>query len=777
MMSALTCREASPARRTLGPVASEAPLELTPGRFLGLLGLLLVAAFPGVILGRESFFLRDFGLFGYPLAHYHRECFWRGELPLWNPLNNCGLPFLAQWNTLVLYPGSLIYLLVPLPASLNWFCLAHQFLAGAGMYFLARRWTGHTLAAALAGVAYAFGGLTLNALLWPNNIAALGWMPWVILFAERACLEGGRTVLAAALVGALQMLAGAPEVILCTWVVAVAVCAGTVRRGDARGWTVVRRATGLVLLVAGLAAAQLLPFLDLLAHSQRGQGFASEDWSMPAWGWANLLVPLFHCNSTKAGVYYQPGQYWTLTYYVGVGTLALALCAVWGKPSRRVWILAGLALLGLVLALGERGGLYGWLKQVFPAAGLMRFPIKFVVLAVFALPLLAGFGLQKWCVSAGGARLRVGYPLSIVIPGLLGLLAGVVAWACWRPVEQGDGTVTLQNALAGGGFLLTTGGALVALRRSRSRRGNVLAVVGLLLIVWGDLLTHAGSLVRQMAGSSELHLAPAANGLARVEHGLFRVAVPPDAARSLNEGTAGNLAEDFLIHRHFLFQNCNLPAGIAKLDGFYSLYLPRERDVAHWLSARPADQWGSLAEFLGISHYVSSEQGLQWRSRANFLPLATAGQQPVFVAPEVALGGLVSTGFNPRLMVYLPSAAQDVLKARQATSAQILSSNYAPHRISFEVEAREPAWVVLAQSFYHCWRATVDGKPAPIWPANHAFQAVEVPPGRHRVELRYRDTAFLIGTRISGATLLGMAVAWFTRRRRASAPTPSFPAY
>ena len=56
------------------------------------MALLIFFAFPGVVLNSSSFVYRDFGLFGYPLAQYFRESFWRGEVPLWNPLNNCGLP-------------------------------------------------------------------------------------------------------------------------------------------------------------------------------------------------------------------------------------------------------------------------------------------------------------------------------------------------------------------------------------------------------------------------------------------------------------------------------------------------------------------------------------------------------------------------------------------------------------------------------------------------------------------------------------------------------------
>ena len=124
---------------------------LTPGRFLLFLSALLLVMFHPVILGGETFFYRDYGVFGYPLAFHHKESFWNGQLPIWNPYNNCGLPFLAQWNTMVFYPGSAIYLALPLPWSLNIFCLAHLVLGGMGAYWLAHTWTGNRLAACVAG--------------------------------------------------------------------------------------------------------------------------------------------------------------------------------------------------------------------------------------------------------------------------------------------------------------------------------------------------------------------------------------------------------------------------------------------------------------------------------------------------------------------------------------------------------------------------------------------------------------------------------------------------
>ena len=308
----------------------------TPWRFALLLALLILATFPQVLFGLETFVIRDYGFFAYPLAHFQRECFRHGELPLWDPYNNCGVPFLAQWNTMPLYPPSLIYLLLPLPWSLSFFCLLHLWFAGFGMFFLARRWTGlrhaevssffyarnarpvsahlsgnaatatqagNSFAAAFAGVAFAFNGLTLNLLMWPSHIATLSWMPWVVLAVELAWRKGGQKIILAAFVGALQMLAGGPEIIFLTWILLLALWVQQIVKGESPRVSMFWRFPLVITLVISLAAAQLLPFLDLAAHSQRSAGYADTRWSMPGWGWANFLVPMAFGRTWTEGVF------------------------------------------------------------------------------------------------------------------------------------------------------------------------------------------------------------------------------------------------------------------------------------------------------------------------------------------------------------------------------------------------------------------------------------------------------------------------------------------
>jgi uncharacterized membrane protein YfhO len=77
---------------------------------------------------------------------------------------------------------------------------------------------------------------------------------------------------------------------------------------------------------------------------------------------------------------------------------------------------------------------------------------------------------------------------------------------------------------------------------------------------------------------------------------------------------------------------------------------------------------------------------------------------------------------------------------------------------------REPAILVLRDSFEPSWHATVDGVPAGIVRANGLYRAVAIPPGRHVIRFSYRPREFLIGLTISAVT--GLLLAGFNGFRR-----------
>jgi hypothetical protein len=739
---------------------------LTPGRFALLLTGLILVAFPEVIFGSDTFIFRDFGAFGYPLAFYHRENFWRGDVPLWNPLSHCGVPYLAQWNTMVFYPLSLFYLLLPLSWSLGVFCLLHLLLAGSGMYFLAEAWTRHRLAAAAAGVAFAFNGLALNCLSWPNNIAALAWMPWIILLGERAWSLGGRWLIGAAFAGATQMLAGAPEVILFTWLLLAALGAVAWVRGELPRGKMSARFAATIVLVMGLAAIQLLPFFDLLKHSQRTVGYATGGSAMPGWGWANFFVPLFHCRRSSAGFYFQAGQVWTTSYYLGIGILLFAVLAAWVAGDWRTRVAAVAFGSSLALALGDAGHLYDWLREIFPAAGFMNYPIKFVVVTTLVGPLLAGVTLSRLLAEENVDGRKAWRLVLIGWPAFFLCLLALVWFGRRYPLEPGEPVAVLESGATRALFLALILAAVRGLAKYSGRNMRFLLSAVLLLLLWLDGLTQAPGLrpavdrsVYQSGLPNWRQLRP------RLEFGGARAMVSRSAFRQFSQTAVADPVAGYVGQRLGLFANCNLLDNIPKIDGFYSLFVREEQEVRLELY-QPDQPLPPLADFLGVGQITAEGKLMDWQARPTFMPLVTIGQKPIFENGSNTLRGIFSPDFAPRDTVYLPLEARSIIGATQVAPATVVRQKLTAHQLDLEVAADRATCVVVAQTFYHPWKAYLDGRPVSLWRANYAYQAVAVPSGRHQVQLIYEDPWFRAGRTISGLTFLACVAAWLLQRRR-----------
>ncbi|MBI3417962.1 MAG: YfhO family protein [Verrucomicrobia bacterium] len=769
---------AQPSATTAAITSPELLAWLTPDRFSLLLAAFSLAMFPEVWLGTRTFFVRDFGIFSYPLAHYFRESFWRGEIPLWNPLNNCGIPFLAQWNTMVCYPFSIFYLTLPLSWSLGVFCLLHQILAGAGMFVLTHRWTNHRLAAGLAGVAFAFNGMTLNCLIWPHIMAALGWMPWVILALDEALESGGRRALLAALVGAFQMLAGGPEVVIFTWLIATGLLVLKLLHESSARQKRLRCFAAVAALVAALSAIQLAPFFDLLFHSQRNTGYATAVSSLPATGWLNFLAPLFHCFKSPLGVYFQPEQFWTTSYYLGIGATALALAAVFISRDSRARPLAIATVFALLLALGDHTPIYGVLKNCFPALSFMNYPVKFVLVAVFCVPLLGAMALKEFFATNPAHKTKPARAIFWIGLLVCSTMIGLVVFAQRSPTTPGEWRVVASNAAARVVFLAACLGLLAALKRNLSARAGNLLGVALLALAWLDAATHAPSqnptvprAVYEAGATVAMNLKPPPRA------GESRAALSRTAQEQFEKCLVADPLQSYLGPRLALFSDGNLLDGIPKIDGFFPLFVREEHEVLKQVTAKSTGAAEPWRDFVGVSQFIPEGKLFEWTPRSAAMPLITAGQKPVFADEAVTLAAMGSASFAPVREVFLPLAARNSLVGVNASTAKILSQKFSAHRIEAEIEAPAAAMVVVAQTFYHAWHARVDGQPAQLWRANHAYQAVVVPGGRHRVELVYKDRAFAVGAALSAVTLAFIALLWFGKSSRSlknnSSSTPA----
>jgi len=136
---------------------------------------------------------------------------------------------------------------------------------------------------------------------------------------------------------------------------------------------------------------------------------------------------------------------------------------------------------------------------------------------------------------------------------------------------------------------------------------------------------------------------------------------------------------------------------------------------------------------------------------------------------ETALAVMREAGFDPSTTVVLGDGVSPD-QASHATTLASASTNeartelilYEPEHVVATVSAPSDGWLLLSDTWYPGWEATVDGEPAPLQRADILFRAVAVPAGEHRVEWIFRPRSYRQGVVLSGAALgvLLAAVLW-----------------
>ena len=118
---------------------------------------LFLLCFGAALWGGGQFGYRDAGHFYYPLYQRVQAEWQQGRWPLWEPEENSGIPLLGNPTAAVLYPGKLIYALLPYAWAARLYIMAHVALAFGAMLRAMRSWQVSWLGSGLAALTYTFG--------------------------------------------------------------------------------------------------------------------------------------------------------------------------------------------------------------------------------------------------------------------------------------------------------------------------------------------------------------------------------------------------------------------------------------------------------------------------------------------------------------------------------------------------------------------------------------------------------------------------------------------
>ena len=216
---------------------------------------------------------------------------WAGHLPLWNPFIYAGHPALADIQSAVFYPLTLICTLLAGRGGLPFYALQVEvlvdlWLGALFMYMFARQITERRGSAMLATLVFSLGGFLTS--YPPEQLPVLEgaiWLPLALFFAHRGCQgrreadSGGagrrlpltsadRGVVWSGVALGVSVLAGHPQVsMLAFYLTLLYLAYGCWRRGDTWRLLLAPAAAGLVGLAVG--AVQLLPTAEFMGQSTR----------------------------------------------------------------------------------------------------------------------------------------------------------------------------------------------------------------------------------------------------------------------------------------------------------------------------------------------------------------------------------------------------------------------------------------------------------------------------------------------------------------------------
>jgi hypothetical protein len=363
-------------------------------------------------------------------------------------------------------------------------------------------------------------------------------------------------------------------------------------------------------------------------------------------------------------------------------------------------------------------------------------------------------------------------------------LMGFLVWRAWSHPYQSERwgvednamlantewRFVSTNALGRGACLAVTLGLLWWLARRPEAPRRWLAQSAVVACLFVDVVTHVPPQNPSVPASAFAEgLWEAQNRMPPPRLGEGRMFISPGAEQRLLFSTSTNVLHDFLGKRLALWSNLNLLDRAPKVNGSSTLQLREQAQVQALLYGTNAFGRG-LIEMLGVTWFSPAENPTTWVPITNACALISGGQAPVFAESAETLRALASADFDPHAQVYLRPEDRGLITVSNSSAARVHSARTGAHEITAEVEAAEPSLLVVAQSWCRGWSATVDGKETPLLRANHAFQAMEVPAGRHVVRLAYREQRLGVGALVTLIALAGCGWYWFRGQPRVVVP-------
>lgn len=375
--------------------------------------------------------LDDLILQNYQWKSFLNQNMQAGEIPLWNPHQFAGQPFIAAGQQSTFYPLSVLFLILPIPIAYGWFTVLNLFIAGWLMQLFVRNIGVSVLGAVIAGITYQLSGFFIVSTVHPMIVSAGAWLPLMLLMAEFIIrdqqLFGRKAVSLWAVIGAgalgCSVFAGHPEILIYNLLITAFYAGGRLLglvRGRQIRQTVIASGwiAGFVMLGMALGAIQFIPLFESANNNWRQQRTSLEQvlsYAHPPRDVALFLMPNVYGNPAHHSYFdvftlenvpitensqgdainhtdWGIKNYVEGASYIGILPLFLALFGLLaGGRKIYQWIFLAMTLLALTFMFGLPT--YA-IVYYLPGVNQLNTAFRWIFAVTVGVSVLAGFGMD-----------------------------------------------------------------------------------------------------------------------------------------------------------------------------------------------------------------------------------------------------------------------------------------------------------------------------------------------------------------------------------------------
>ncbi len=661
-----------------------------------------------------------------------------GRLPLWNPYQMCGTPFVGNSQSAIYYPLNVLRPLLGPARAAGWLAAIHLLIAAALTFaFLRRIGTSHH-GALVGSITYAVSTWQIAWLHLPTFAAASCWLPGILLALRLVRDSGGPApvVLLACLV-AMSLLAGHLQITLYVIACAAFYCiclAARLRSFRASGLFLVRASVAIVFGLL-LASPQILPAVELSGRSHRlgkptPEGYAAYvAYAVHPAALATLAHPDVFGNPSSPEAPYlgfsRGGMYFNYAegaMYVGILPLLLAAMGL-SRLRSEAGFPAFVAAVALLVAVGTPLAMV--LYYGVPGFSQSGSPGRILVLWSFAMAWLAGIGTDELCHEQPSPR-NVVAAVGGVGLGLTATLIYADSAARAAAGEMGLQWPDLGRQLALGALAI----ACFILPATRHRLRTV--VPSLLAIVTAcDLLAHGATYNATSRPDQELKVTDTIQRL--------QTTLGHDRFTPLNANWS------------FMGPTATLPPNFGSMFGI--------RDIQGYDSLMPGQYKRWLRDMTGADPSPPEVGNMLFLRNANRNVLDACGVRVILsLSPleGIGNGALTSDG----VWMYTRDATAGRAEARDPSGRHIAVRwlDDTANTVRLEVPMPHGGTLRLADQRWPGWACVVDGHEVPIGSADGVFRSVTGAPGSRVFEFRYEPVTTRLGHYLMALAACGLAM-------------------